>query len=146
MNIQKLNSIEDELVYLRKNTGFTLARFEDLITLPEVLGGKNLSFLQHKAKFIIAINMLGDKQSINCLLAAYGLKEGFDSIPLLKNRRKRYCTEHCLDRDRILYLERAAIKSLAKLLYTFDNDPMRLPNGYEQILSEAIKVYIVFEK
>lgn len=146
MNIQRVNSIEDELIYLRKNTGFTLDRFNDLLTLPIVLGGENQPFMSTKIKFIITIKMLDDKQAIDGLMVAFGIRKDYETIHLLKMRRKKHQEDTGLDMDRILQIEKAAIRSLARLLCLIEDNQIDLVEIYQQTQSDDIKVYAVFNE
>lgn len=115
-NHKLLLELEEDLILLRKNHGFTLLRFNNLTSLPKHLGDKNQTFAEKKDIFRQSLSLLSDKQANNALLVAYGLRCGYDEIPLLKERRRKYSKEVKLHTDTLLVCENYGISELARIL------------------------------
>lgn len=139
------NSIEDELIFMRKNLGFTLARFQELISLPKVFGGKNIEYFIVKAQFIFAINMLADKEAMNILMVAYGLKNGFENMTLTERRSKYMKNNNTSYKssDLLLDKETRAITELAKILVLIYEGKYKLPKDCEKILLDETNIYFI---
>lgn len=108
-----------ELMYLRKDRGFTISRLDNAYTLLELLGGDDQSFQDLRARFVSAVNSLPDKQAASLLLAVYGLSPEYANadagldIMLLAKRRLLYGQRINLKPDAVAKHENAAIRELA---------------------------------
>lgn len=117
---QKENKIEeliDDLMYLRKTSGFVQSRLNRATSFLEVIGGKNQIFENIKIRFISAIDSLPDKESRETLLVAYGLLSGYKG-GTLKDRREKYGMKVNRKYDTLADRETAAIAELATRLLT----------------------------
>jgi hypothetical protein len=73
----KMHDLITDLMYLRKESGFTDNRVYEASTFMSVIGGKNQIFESIKIRFTSAIRSLPDKQNVEALLVAYGLLPGY---------------------------------------------------------------------
>jgi hypothetical protein len=119
--LSKLSLYEDlitDLIYLRKDKGFTANRLRNASTLLQVLGGNGQDFTDLRVRFVSAINSLPDKHQAEVLLAAYSLLPKYAAVQQLAQRRKAYGQHIGLKTDAIAKHENAAIKELAIQLLT----------------------------
>lgn len=118
MNSNLYENLIANLMYLRKDKGFTAGRLRIARTLLGILGGSNQDFVDLKTRFVSAINSLPDKTAANLLLAAYALTPKYADITPLALRRKVFGQAIGLKPDAIAKHENAAINELAILLLT----------------------------
>lgn len=114
---QLLNSIEDELVFLKKSSGFTLLRVSNLLTIPQVMNTENNDFSTFRKKFIFLIERIEDSTYQNVLLSLFALNGDYKTIQKLKDRRLKYCLENNISIDHLLEIESALVKDLARVMF-----------------------------
>lgn len=114
---QLLNSIEDELVFLKKSSGFTLPRVSNLITIPQVMSAENNDFSTLRKKFILLIEKIEEPSYQKILLSLFALNGDYKTIQKLKDRRSKYCFENNISIDHLLEIESALAKDLAKVMF-----------------------------
>jgi hypothetical protein len=107
-----------DLMYLRKDRGFTIGRLRNASTLLKLLGGGSQDFQDLRVRFVSAVNSLPDKQSASVLRAAYGLAADCPDYGSLSERRKAYGQRVGLKADAVAKHENAAIQELAIQLLT----------------------------
>ncbi|WP_280509578.1 hypothetical protein [Nocardia farcinica] len=135
--------LTDDLLFMRKGSGFTAKRIVNAGTLRHVLGGGDEPFDNLRDRFISAIQSLRDPEP-DLLLAAYGLAPGYGDLPMLRQRRERY--GHTIDRkvDTVADREDAAIEHLRVQLLTgwYTQSPVsaRIPEMHNGIIQESVHV------
>ena len=90
------DQLTEELQYLRKGAGITLAK---LASCPEVLrvcGTAELEPQPALDRITATIDTLRNRRSAQALLAAYAL-DGLEPLPFLKDRRGRFAADHSSD-------------------------------------------------
>lgn len=108
--------LEEDLILLRKNHGFTLLRYNNLATLPNIICNKNQSFSESKSYFISCLNEISDKQATKALLVAYGLDKDYEEVHLLSQRRRDYSIDIGIHAETLLECENYGIKELVKII------------------------------
>lgn len=134
----------DDLVYLRKGSGFRPARVYKATALVEAIGGEQQLFETIRARFISAIESLPDQQGAQALLAAYGLTEGYEGTGDLRIRREIYGETVNRKYDTLTDWENSAIDELAIRLLTafYAGAPVsaELPMPHGGFLMESMTV------
>ncbi|SKV44405.1 Uncharacterised protein [Mycobacteroides abscessus subsp. massiliense] len=135
-----------ELLYIRKDAGFTSERIVNASTLRWMLGGDCEPFEALRERFVSAINSLGDPD-VALLLSAYALTPETTNTPTLRQRRQQYGQQIGRKIDTVASREDAAIQHLrAQLLtgwYPASPFPGRVPELHNGIVLEAIDVVTV---
>jgi hypothetical protein len=138
----QFEDLKDDLVYLRKDAGFTAARVGNASAFLQVIGGSAQTYENMKLRFISAVQSLDRKQA-GVLLAAYGLADGYNQT-LLKDRRAKYAQSLGLGIDSIMDRENAAISELAlrllSALYTGAPLPATYPMPHGSYLLEHLYI------
>ena len=135
------NKFEDllaDLIYLRKEAGFTPRRMREASTFLEVMNGQEHSYETVKARLISAIHALPDQRYTEVLLAAMALAGEFEGIPLLKQRRELLEQQTGYKPDTIADWESAAIHELIIFLFSARYAQSPLPAGAPAMHSTAI--------
>lgn len=127
-----------DLIYLRKDAGFTPRRVREASVFLEVVGGKEQVYEHIKARLISAIYALPDQRDTDILLAAMALAKGYEDIPLLKYRRELYGQQSGYKPDAIADYETAALRELALYLLSARYAQSPLPDGTPALHSTAI--------
>lgn len=149
--IYKSNTYENlitNLMYLRKDKGFTASRLRNTRTLLGLLGGSGQGFADLKARFVSAINSMADKRAVSLLLAAYALAPDYADASQLSERRQAYGQAVGLKSDALAKHENAAVRELAIQLltarYTFSPLPFS-PNvvPHNAALHEYVEIATV---
>lgn len=135
--------LTDDLLFIRKGSGFTAKRIVNAGTLRHVLGGCDEPFDNLRDRFVSAIQSLRDPEPA-LLLAAYGLAPDYIDLPMLRQRRERY--GRTIDRkvDTVADREDAAIEHLRVQLLTgwYTQSPVsaRIPEMHNGIIQESVHV------
>ncbi|MDR7082567.1 hypothetical protein J2X01_001856 [Arthrobacter ginsengisoli] len=144
-------TIEDlhaDLLFMRKNRGFTPTRIADAGTLRHVLGGDQEPFERLRERFVSAINSLHDPAP-DLLLAAFGLSAATAELKTLMERRKYYGALINRGTDTVAALEDAALEGLRAQLLTgwYPASPLtaRLPELHNGVVQEAVNVITVIK-
>ncbi|WP_133177000.1 hypothetical protein [Mycobacteroides abscessus] len=135
-----------DLLYIRKDAGFTSERIINASTLRWMLGGDCEPFEALQERFISAINSLNDPD-VTLLLSAYALTPDTTNTPTLRQRRQQYGQQIDRKIDTVAGREDAAIQHLrAQLLtgwYPASPLPGRVPELHNGIVLEAIDIVTV---
>ena len=111
-----LDSVVDELRFLRKNEGFTQARFSDTIILPSLLGGKYQNFRLTRMYFEEAIRTIHDPRIRDALLVAFGLMKNYAYLSTIQDRRDIYSKRAGRKYDTLRKWEDIGLEQLAAVL------------------------------
>ena len=117
-----------DLIYLRKDAGFTPRRVRTATTFLDVIGGEQ-TYESAKARLLSAVNALPEQRNTEILLAALALDEKYKGVSLLKRRREIYGEKTGLKPDAIADHENVAIHELAIYLLTARYAQSPLPDG-----------------
>ncbi|OHT89056.1 hypothetical protein BKG68_04180 [Mycobacteroides saopaulense] len=135
-----------ELLYIRKDAGFTSDRIVNASILRGMLGGDCEPFEALRERFVSAINSLADPD-VTLLLSAYALTPETTNTPTLRQRRQHYGQQIGRKIDTVATREDAAIQHLrAQLLtgwYPAAPLPGRVPELHNGIVLEAIDIVTV---
>lgn len=139
----KIDDLIDDLIYLRKDTGFVSSRIYEADSFIDVIGGKNQIYESIKIRFEAAILSLPNKQDGEALLAAYGLLAGYEGATV-KERRDKYGKKINRKYDTLANKESAAMKELAiRLLNAYYSGaplPAELPIPHGGFLMDYLLV------
>jgi hypothetical protein len=141
MQLAGFSMFEDlltDLIYLRKESGFTPRRMRSASVFLEVVGGQEQAFDSVKARLVSAINALPDQKDTAVLMAALALDEGYEGIPILKRRREIYGQKTGYKPDAVADQESAALHELAIFLLSARYAQSPLPDGATAMHSVAI--------
>ena len=127
-----------DLIYLRKDAGFTPRRMRMASTFLEIMGGDGQTYETLKTRLVSAVNALPSQQDTDILLAAMALSGEFEKIPLLKHRRELLGRQTGYTPDTIAEYENAAIQELALYLLAARYAASPLPEGIPALHSTAI--------
>ena len=111
-----VDSVVDELRFLRKGEGFTQVRYSDTITLPSLLGGKYQDFRLTRMYFVEAIRTIHDPQVRDALLVAFGLMENYGYFGTVRDRREVYSVRAKRKYDTLRKWEDVGLEQLAAIL------------------------------
>lgn len=135
-----------DLLFLRKNQGFTATRIADAGTLRHVLGGDEEPYERLRERFISAINSLPEP-SPDLLLGAFRLSAATTEMRTLAERRRYYGGLIGRGMDTVADLEDAALDHLRTQLLTgwYPASPLaiRVPELHNGIVQEAVEVITV---
>lgn len=134
---QSYNVLQD-LVYLRKDAGFTASRIARAPLVRQLLGGENETYEILRERFLSAIHSLRDPHP-EILLDIFALSSATDGANLLKQRRRVYGERHGIKVEAVADREDAALDNLRKQLVTgwYPKSPAGFPvpeshNGFVQ--------------
>lgn len=116
-----LDSVVDELRFLRKSEGFTQMRCGDLVILPSLLGGKAQDFRLSRMYFVEAIQTIHDPQLKDSLLVAFGLMKGYTGLRTVRERREKYSRQVGRKYDTLQHWEDIGLEHLAAILLKSKN-------------------------
>jgi len=136
-----INQYEDlisDLVYLRKDAGFTPRRLREAMTFLEITGSSGDTYEAVKTRLVSAIQGLPSKRDTAVLMMAMALGGDYFNIPLLKHRREHYGDIAGLKPDTIADHESSAINELAIYLLSARYAQSALPSGVPTIHNVAI--------
>ena len=111
-----LDSVVDELKFLRKYEGFTQARYSDQLILPSLLGGKHQSFRFSRMHLIEAIRTIHDPRIRDALLVAFGLMKNYAYLSTIQDLRDIYSKRAGRKYDTLRKWEDIGIEQLAAVL------------------------------
>jgi hypothetical protein len=141
------NQLEDlitDLMYIRKDAGFTAQRMREASTLIEILGGGEQDYAALKARLISALDALPEQDDTDILRAAFALAPEYEKIQLLKDRRAIYGNKVGRGPDTVADRENAALRELALSLismrYALSPMPGNAPAMHGTAIHERIEV------
>ena len=133
-----LEDLLSDLIYLRKDAGFTPRRMREASVFLDVIDGDDLAYEAVKARLISAVNALPNQEYTEILLAAMALTDEYAKIPLLKNRRKLYGLRTGRKPDTVSDYENSAIHELAIYMLSARYAQSPLPGGVPAMHGTAI--------
>ena len=133
-----LEDLLTDLIYLRKDAGFTPRRMREASAFLEVIDGKGLEYDIVKTRLISAVHALPNQEYTEILLAAMALTEEYAKMPLLKNRREIYGIKTGRKPDTVSDYENSAIHELAIYLMSARYAQSPLPDSVPAMHSTAI--------
>ena len=136
-NSRVLEDLLTDLIYLRKDAGFTPRRFRQASVLLHVLGG-NPTFEECQNRLLSAIYALPSQQDTEILLAALALTSEYKGLTPLKKRREKLSQESGLSADTIADYETAALNELAVFLISARYARSALPEGVPAMHDVAV--------
>ena len=117
-----------DLIYLRKDAGFTPRRMRMATTFLDIIGGEQ-TYESARVRLISAVNALPNQQDTEVLLAAFALDDEYRGISLLRKRREIHGKRAGLKPDAIADRESAALTELAVFLLSARYAQSPLPDG-----------------
>lgn len=102
-----------DLIYLRKDEGFTAARLPNATAFVKLLGGEGKKFTTVKARLLSAIGSLSDERGAEALMAAMALAPEYEGLRRLQDRRAKYGERIKRSTDTVADRENAVIHQLA---------------------------------
>lgn len=138
--MRNLQDLTDDLIYMRKASGFSASRIGMAGTLGALLGGgQEEPFESLKVRFVSAVNSLAEDEAA-LLRAAYALESPYDHVPSIRQRREAYGQTINRGVDTVESRERESIRHLAVQLLTgwYPASPMgaRVPELHGGIVTE----------
>lgn len=113
----QLEDLLTDLIYLRKDAGFTPRRYRQASAFLVSIGGDQ-PFSSARKHLLSALYALPEQRDTELLLAALALADGYDGISPLKKRREQLSAKTGLTPDTIADYETAALQELALFLLT----------------------------
>lgn len=136
-NGRMLEDLLTDLIYLRKDAGFTPHRFRQASALLGILGDSP-TFEEARNRLLSAIYALPSQRGTEILLAALALTGEYKGLSPLKKRREKLAQETGLSTDTIADYETAALNELAVFLISSRYARSALPEGVPMMHDVAI--------
>ena len=136
-NDRMLEDLLTDLIYLRKDAGFTPHRFRQASALLGILGDSP-TFEEARNRLLSAIYALPSQRDTEILLAALALTGEYKGLSPLKKRREKLARETGLSTDTIADYETAALNELAVFLISARYARSALPEGVPMMHDVAI--------
>lgn len=139
-------SVLRDLLYMRKDAGFTAARIVRAPKLRQLLGGDQDPFEMQCERMFSAIQSLWDDEA-HLLLSVFGLTDETRGLGLLKDRRALLAKQAGISIDTVASREAAALEHLRTQLltgwYPKSPLPLRVPTSHNGVIQELVHVTTV---
>ena len=127
-----IDDVRANLQFLHGGHGFAEKILRVDNTFFEALCCDPSDFDRVKHNFIYAINSISNLATSEMLLATFGLLDGYDDIPTLKKRWKKYGEEIGCAAATVDYRERNAIDKLSQIILTLKDFPKTTESNVEK--------------
>jgi hypothetical protein len=143
---QQAENVQQELLRLRKDAGFTATRLARAPMIRQLLGGNNESFEAMRERIVSAIHSLHEPQP-ELLLDAFALSPGTSDMRYLKQRRQHYGQKHGIKIEAVADREAPALDRLRAQLVTgwYPKSPagFPVPQSHNGFVQEAVSILTI---
>lgn len=139
-------ALRRDLLFMRKETGFTPTRIGRAPVLQRLLGGEHEPYDNLRERFVSAVQSLRHPEP-ELLLDVFGLTSGTEALPRLYDRRRYHGAKHGIGPEAVADRETPALEHLRTQLttgwYPKSPAPLRVPQSHNGVITEFVEVITV---